>query len=96
MSFEGEIVMKEWLQEQTTVEEAESEHLVKDESLGPNPVPFGFHYDLWLSFKKQIRQGDQIWRFCSSAETWEDLAGRAGLCIVRDGEVVDSSLTTMN
>jgi len=33
---------KEWLKEQTTLEQAEQDHLVKDERLGPNPVPFGF------------------------------------------------------
>lgn len=87
---------EEWLQEQTTVEEAEGENLVEDERLGPNPVPFGFQHDRWLRFKEQIRQGDQVWRFSSSADSWEHLAGRAGLCIVRDGEVVDSIVTVMN
>ena len=37
---------KEWLQEQTTVEEAERENLIQDERLGPNPVPFGFTHNL--------------------------------------------------
>ena len=88
--------MKEWLQEQTTIEDAEREHMVKNETHGPDPVPFGFVHDHWISFKKQIRQGDQIWKFCSSAETWEYLEGREGLCIVRDGEVVTSIVTMMN
>lgn len=39
---------KEWLQEQTTVEDAERENLIQDERLGPNPVPFGFANNLWV------------------------------------------------
>lgn len=89
-------MMKEWLQEKTTVEYAEQEHLVNDDRLGPNPVPFGFQQDTWLSFKKEIKQGDQIWKFRSSAESWRHFAGREGLCIVRDDEVVASIITRMN
>lgn len=88
--------MKEWLQEQTTIDGAERDHLVNDERLGPEPVPFGFRHDRWLAFKKQIKQGDEIWKFSSSTESWEDLAGREGICIVRDGEIVDSIVTMMN
>jgi hypothetical protein len=87
---------KEWLQEQTTIEDAERENQVKDKALGPDPLPFGFQHNQWLHFKRQIMQGDQIWSFSSSAESWKHLGGRAGLCIVRDGEVVDSFVTMMN
>lgn len=88
--------MKSWLQKQTTIEEAERDHLVMDERLGPSPVPFGFLYHRWLSFKEQIRQGDQLWRFCSPAEWWKHLGGREGLCIVRGGEVVGEFVTRKN
>lgn len=87
---------KEWLQEQTTVEDAERENLIQDERLGPNPVPFGFANNLWVRLKEQIRQGDQIWRFCSPHDSWAHLAVREGFCLVRDGEVVASVLTKMN
>ena len=88
--------MKGWLREQTTVEAAEIEHLVKDDRLGPNPVPFGFERGAWINIRKQIRPGDQLWKFCSSGESWERLSGREGLCIVRDGEIVASIVTCMN
>lgn len=94
--FEEKASMKGWLTNQTTVEEAEREHLVKTDRLGPNPVPFGFIHGQWLKFKDQIRQGDQLWKFCSSGESWGHLAGREGLCIVRDGEIVASIITCMN
>ena len=87
---------KEWLQEQTTLEQAEQDHLVRDERLGPNPIPFGFMHERWVRFKGQMKQGDELWKFSSSAESWQHLAGRAGLCIVRNGEIVDSIVTLMN
>lgn len=94
--FEEKAAMNGWLRNQTTVEEAEREHLVKTDRLGPNPVPFGFIHGQWLKFKGQIRPGDQLWNFCSSGESWEHLAGREGLCIVRNGEIVASIITCMN
>ena len=89
-------MMKEWLQEQTTLQQAEQDHLLKDERLGPNPIPFGFQHEQWLRFKAQIKPGDEIWKFSSSADSWQHLAGRAGLCIVRNGEIVDSIVTMKN
>ena len=94
--YDEKAEMKGWLREQTTVEEAEREHLVKDDRLGPNPVPFGFERGAWVNIRKQIRPGDQLWKFCSSGESWERLSGREGLCIVRDGEIVASIVTCMN
>jgi|GEM_PF-856578 hypothetical protein len=94
--FDEEANIKGWLRDQTTVEAAEREHLVKTDRLGPNPVPFGFMHGEWLRFKGQIRQGDQLWNFCSSGESWEHLAGREGLCLVRGGEIVASIITCMN
>jgi hypothetical protein len=87
---------KEWLQEQTTLEQAEQDHLVKDERLGPNPVPFGFQLESWIRFKGQMREGDELWKFSSPAETWQHLAKLEGLSIVRNGEIVDSIVTMMN
>ena len=49
-----------------------------------------------LDFKSKIQEGDELWRFSSPQESWEHLAGRAGICIVRDGEITDSLVTIMN
>ena len=40
--------------------------------------------------------GDELWWYCSPAETWKDLCGRAGWALVRAGNVVDSTLELMN
>ena len=50
----------------------------------------------WEKFKTGIRPGDELWYFCSPAETWQQLAGRRGYAILRDGRVVDHVLTKLN
>ena len=89
-------MVKEWLTMKTSNEEAEQANLVEDERLGPQPVPFGFQNQRWLEFKGQIQEGDELWEFSSPPETWKNLRGRAGLSIVRNGEIVDSLVTLMS
>ena len=43
-----------------------------------------------------MRPGDELWEFESPGHTWVDLAGRAGLCIVREGRIIDAITTRMN
>jgi hypothetical protein len=91
-----DVIPKGWLKQKTTVEKAEQAHLVTDKRLGPKPVPFGFINARWEKFKAGIRPGDELWEFSSSRRSWEDLAGRAGFCIVRQGRIIDAIITRMN
>jgi hypothetical protein len=47
-------------------------------------------------FLDLMAPGDELWEFMSPPETWAHLAGRAGIALVRDGEIIDSFLTLMN
>lgn len=47
-------------------------------------------------FRTRMQEGDEVWEFNSPAHFWEHLAGRAGIALVRDGEVVDSIIASMN
>ena len=87
---------KEWLTEQLSVEECEAKHLVFDKSLGDKPIPFGFINNQWQNLLLKMQEGDEIWEFCSSSEFWQMLAGRSGVCLVRNGEIIDSIITAMN
>jgi hypothetical protein len=91
-----DVIPKKWLKKQTTVEKAEKAHLVTDRQLGQKPVPFGFINARWEKFKAGIRIGDELWEFESPGESWVDLSGRAGLCIVRKGRIIDAIITRMN
>jgi hypothetical protein len=91
-----DVIPREWLKKKTTVEKAEQAHLVTNGRLGPKPVPFGFINARWEKLKAAMRPGDELWEFESSRESWEELAGRAGLCIVREGRIIDAIITRMN
>jgi hypothetical protein len=39
---------------------------------------------------------DELWEFSSSDASWRNVGGRAGVCLVRDGEVIGSILTLMS
>ena len=94
--YRGTDMVKKWLTSKTTVRRCERKHLVEDERLGPTPVPFGFQQQEWIDFKRQIQKGDELWEFCSPSKTWEHFSGRAGICIVRNGRIIDSMVTMMN
>jgi hypothetical protein len=50
----------------------------------------------WKPFVALMLPGDELWRFRSPAQTWANLAGRAGYAIVRDDEIVHSLITLLN
>jgi hypothetical protein len=79
-----------------TVEEAEASHLVSDDRLGPFPVPFGWINARWNKLVAQIMPGDEIWEYTSSPESWANMMGRAGIVLVRQGEIIDDFITKMN
>ena len=50
----------------------------------------------WSSFRSKLRDGDEIWQYCSDRDSWDHLAGRAGYQITRDGKIIEGILTIMN
>ena len=79
-----------------TVAEAEAKNMVQHEQLGPDPVPFGFDNGRWQNLLDQMQEGDELFEFCSSPHSWRNLAGHAGIDLVRNGEEIGSILTLMN
>jgi hypothetical protein len=43
-----------------------------------------------------MHEGDQLWTFTSPPETWQALAGRSGIALLRDGQIVGHHVTLMN
>ena len=89
-----------WLQKKITVAAAEKEHPgISDErkTRFPEAVkPFGFQHQKWEEFKAVMLPGDELWTFSSPVDSWQHLAGRAGIAIVRNGVPVRSFVTAMN
>ena len=47
-------------------------------------------------FEFPPKPDDEVWEFSSSRDSWEHLAGRAGLAFVRERTVIDAYVTMMN
>ena len=92
------LIPKAWLDKKVTIAEAEAEHPgIRDERVQRFPdaaKPFGFKSGQWEAIKAAMQPGDELWTFASPAKSWEDLAGRAGIAVVRNGNPI-MVLTTM-
>ncbi len=81
--------------QELTIAEIEAANFPDDDGRVPH-VPFGFANDKWLAFKAKMQPGDKIVDFATSPESWENLAGRAGYALVREGKPVETFVTMMN
>ncbi|HTV43403.1 MAG TPA: hypothetical protein VMF08_22765 [Candidatus Sulfotelmatobacter sp.] len=84
---------KEWLKHKVTREQAEAENTFEDSRLGPAGIPFGFQNAQWRKIVMMMQDGDELWTFSSDGKSWQMLCGRAGISLVRGGEIVDSIVT---
>lgn len=50
----------------------------------------------WQSIKAGLQEGDEVWIFESSPSSWSLMCGRAGICILRKGRVIESHVIIMN
>jgi hypothetical protein len=93
-------IPKSWLEKKVSVEEAEALHPgVHDERTARMPEigkPFGFMHGQWEALKAQMQAGDELWTFRSPDQSWQDLAGRAGVVLVRNGVPIKALTTMMN
>jgi hypothetical protein len=67
-----------------TVSEAEAAYPGYPRKRGAEK-PFGFENARWEALKAAMREGDDLYAFCTSPESWRALAGAAGIALVRDG-----------
>ena len=89
-----------WLQKKISAAEAEATYPgIKDDRVARFPdaaKPFGFSHQQWEELKAAMIPGDEIWTFTSPPESWRDLAGRAGVALVRAGVPIKVVTTAMN
>jgi hypothetical protein len=77
-----------------TVEEAEA-HPTRIRETG-ELKPFGYCNAEWERLKRAMQPGDELYHFSSSPESWKHLAGRRGIALVRNGEIIADIITSMN
>ena len=87
----------DWLLRKTSIEEAEAAHPgFADERAHRWPElarPFGLASRRWEKLKARMQAGDELWTFRSPEASWRNLAGSAGVALVRDGVVIDEVVT---
>jgi hypothetical protein len=93
-------IPKAWLDKKISIAEAEATHPgVNDERVQRMPEiakPFGFLNSQWEALKAEMQPGDELRTFRSPDQSWQDLAGRAGVVLVRDGTPIKTLVTVMN
>ena len=97
---------KSELIERKTVAELEAENTRRPDQIhesdrtGPRAEmmrkPFAGLNAEWEALKARMQPGDELWTFASSPESWRNLAGRAGIALVRNGQIVERLVTMMN
>ena len=78
----------QWLRARANVEEI-------DELIASSPEKFRERCG-WNEIRANLKPGDEIWHYESPQETWDKLRGRAGICVRRDGKVIEAIQTRMN
>ncbi len=82
-----------WTQDKISIQEAEAKHMVE---MDGQHVPFGYMHFAWTALLNKMQEGDELYEFGSSDESWKNLAGREGIALVRKGEIVADIVTRMN
>jgi hypothetical protein len=86
---QSDVIPKQWLDQEVSVEQAEAQHMVAG-------VPFGASSEDWKRLKGSLEVGDSLWTYCSPFESFKAHAGRCGIAVVRRGNVVLRLVTLMN
>jgi hypothetical protein len=86
-------MQKDWLLAKISVEAVELKMAGQKEIAPPH---FLLPSEKWENMKRQLEPTDELWEYCSPQRSWKAKCGRAGYCILRDGEIVASAMTLMN
>jgi hypothetical protein len=82
-----------WLLARTTVGEVEHGQLADLRQFVAGPAAQGFDRVQWQALKGMMAEGDELWTFRSLPSAWKNRGGRAGVALVRAGQVVGSLVT---
>ena len=50
----------------------------------------------WQELLSKMQDGDELWSYSTSADSWKHLAGRSGIRLIRGDKVVANIMTKMN
>lgn len=81
------------LKEKLTIDEAEAENIVDIDGVR---IAFGHSNKEWLSLCRKVQKNDELYYFKTPQESWDNLAGKAGISLVRKGKIVAEIITLMS
>jgi hypothetical protein len=80
-----------------SIGEIEGKNKIEIEKEGKKiSLPFGYVNNQWLEIKSKMKKGDKIFEFSTGPDSWANLAGRAGVIVLRKNELIGTVITTMN
>ncbi|NTU72721.1 hypothetical protein HGB07_00920 [Candidatus Roizmanbacteria bacterium] len=82
-----------FLKRRITVEEAEGNNMIYVDG---KKIAFGYLQDKWVEICKEMKKGDELYEFRTPDESWDILAGREGVALVRRGKIVAEIITIMS
>ena len=82
-----------WLGDEISIEEATAVYMVW---LHGDKVAFGNNNSQWRIMLQLMRKGDKFYQFRSPDETWDNFAGKEGVALVRNGEIVADLVILLN
>lgn len=91
-----EQIEADWLTNKIAVAKAQGDDVVVQEHPGPRTIATGYSPKALRSFFPHMQPGDELWEFASGGDSWRNLAGRGGIALCRNGQVIDSTVTIMN
>lgn len=91
----------EWIRFQMAVEDIDREPVpfVRNSE---EPEPFRWDqvrlkgWPRWERLKNRMVEGDELWSFSSASGSWENLCGRAGVVVLRQGRPIGDIVLLMN
>jgi len=81
---EAVLIPKSWLKRKLTVEEVRELYFTEPESKDLEEL------------EEKIKEGYEIWEFESPPDTWKNLCGCAGICLVKDSKVENVFIIKLN
>ena len=84
---------RKWLQSEISIEEAEAKYLVQIKN---QAVPFGYMNSAWIRLLKKMQEGDTLHEYQPSDGSPEQLTGREGIALNRNGKIVADLAIRLN
>lgn len=82
-----------WLGDEVSIEDAAAANMVWVDG---QYQAFGNNNSQWLIIQKLMQKEDRLYQFRSPDETWDNFAGKEGVALVRNGDIIADLVILLN